>query len=147
MKDVIIFLLKYLLFQKKNSSFVWKSWIFDQPQPSRHRCLLLIFCKKIVLGITSNAYIYLGNVPSFIQVFLDLTSSVCDKFPSRTLVSCWYKYEYFFLIQHCEIAFWYFSSSSCKEMKHLLILIHFGKRLEDKWWIGLRFGRWDTGRG
>ena len=47
-----MFLLKHLLSQKKISSFVQKSRIFDQPQPSRHRLLLLIVCKKIVLGIT-----------------------------------------------------------------------------------------------
>ena len=32
---------------------------------------------------------------------------------------------------------------SCKKMKHPLFLIHFGKRLEDKLWLGVGLGRCD----
>ena len=32
---------------------------------------------------------------------------------------------------------------SCKKMKHPSFLIHFGKRIDDKWWVGVRLGRPD----
>ena len=32
---------------------------------------------------------------------------------------------------------------SCKKMRHLSFLIHFGKRIEDKWWMGVELGSCD----
>ena len=31
-------------------------------------------------------------------------------------------------------------SISCKEMKQPSFLIHFSKRIDDKWWLGVRLG-------
>ena len=33
--------------------------------------------------------------------------------------------------------------TSCKKMKHPSFLMHFGKRVEDKWWLGVGLDRCD----
>ena len=61
----------------------------------------------------------------------------------KKVILYWYKLEYYFVFRHCKNDFVILFSIPCKKKKHLSFLLHFGKRIEDKCFIGGGLDRCD----
>ena len=146
----------------EKSALLYKSQIFDQPQPNqasssdtnflqinnawnnlkyrdRHFFKNIQFFRYWKSKKISDYYMH-----TLIQESISLVFKHFSVSPAACMINIYLEHSFYIPISTLGkgILFFFFQFL-VKKIKHPLILIHFGKRLQDKQWLGVGLGRCD----